>query len=135
MPRKSQKPARSLEKKNQEEKQRRECAALIDEAMVLPSEHWPAFVKATRVLLGRFTSGEAAEVQNDLPPQSFIVPTWASLRAQLLKAMAGRGAQNQLAKEIGVTRQSLHVWMQGKSQPGADFALTLLRWLVSRHLI
>jgi transcriptional regulator with XRE-family HTH domain len=53
-------------------------------------------------------------------------PDWKTLLTQLRKHTAKRGAPSALARELGVDRQRITDWLQGKTTP--DAATTLKLW-------
>jgi transcriptional regulator with XRE-family HTH domain len=45
------------------------------------------------------------------------------------KLILARGAKSKLAAHLGVSRQAVSEWFSGKSNPGAETTLKLLKWV------
>ena len=84
--------------------------------------------KQTRVNPKVDTSKPHAKVQAMQPPKS-----WRGLRRRLLKATAQTGARAQLARRLGVARQTVDKWLNQGVEPTANFTLRLLAWVTARE--
>jgi DNA-binding XRE family transcriptional regulator len=56
-------------------------------------------------------------------------PVLPKLILRLKKATAERGKKSELAKWLGVHRQSVTDWLTGKQEPGGETALRMLQWV------
>jgi transcriptional regulator with XRE-family HTH domain len=67
----------------------------------------------------------------DMVNQDFTLVgvTWESLKARLLSQTAHFGAKAGLARQVGVSRQVMNAWLNGKAQPSASQTLKLLDWV------
>jgi len=59
-----------------------------------------------------------------------MISTWEDLRARLRKRLVARGAQANLARVAGVSRQLMSQYLVGKFSPPADTTLFLLNWVL-----
>ena len=50
---------------------------------------------------------------------------------RLKRALVGRGAKAQLARELGVPRQSVNAWLSGARMPDGETTLTLQHWVTA----
>ena len=61
-----------------------------------------------------------------LPPLKPILPT---LIERLQRATDGYGRKTELAKWLGVSRQSVNDWVSGRKEPSGETTLRLLHWV------
>lgn len=62
-----------------------------------------------------------------------VMHKWKSLKQRLEALTSGRGSQVELAKAIGISRQSVHQYLSGASAPSAEITLRLLEWVVAEE--
>jgi hypothetical protein len=66
---------------------------------------------------------------SQMPPLSG--PLLPVLIERLKRALGARGAKAQLARELGVPRQSLNAWLSGARTPDGETTLTLQHWVTA----
>ncbi|HEV2438192.1 MAG TPA: helix-turn-helix transcriptional regulator [Verrucomicrobiae bacterium] len=79
----------------------------------------PADSSKNILLTNKVDSLTSAEMQPVLP----------KLIERLKRATAERGKKSDLAKWLGVHRQSVTDWLSGKQEPGGEITLRMLRWV------
>lgn len=62
-----------------------------------------------------------------------VQPVLPKLIQRLQRATAERGSKSELAKWLGVHRQSVTDWLSGKQEPGGEITLRLLHWVEQRE--
>ncbi len=62
-----------------------------------------------------------------------VQPVLPKLIQRLNRATETRGSKSELAKWLGVHRQSVTDWLSGKQEPGGEITLKMLHWVEQRE--
>src|SRR6266542_1286226 len=62
-------------------------------------------------------------------PMRGDISLWRGLRFRLQVATQKRGAQADIARDLGVARQAVSNWLSGAVSPTAETTLRLLKWV------
>jgi DNA-binding transcriptional regulator YiaG len=86
--------------------------------------------RAQAALRRRRAPGETGRVRRP----GADTPMWNALMAEIRDALRPHGAKVRLARYLGVPKQRVHDFLQGRSRlPDAELTLRLLHWLAEQR--
>lgn len=72
-------------------------------------------------------------IKADSLTNTSVQPILPKLIQRLKRATEARGSKSELAKWLGVHRQSVTDWLSGKQKPGGEITLKLLQWVEQKE--
>lgn len=107
----------------------------VDDPDRILTEKDPEQIAWSRKYAERFKPGGKTDLTSnfDYPTADYVkIPEgiWPKMLAQLRKLLSQSGKKTQFARDLGVTRQTVHRWLNvEEAEPSGDLALRIQRWI------